>query len=67
MDFLLVLIAFFFGVLRLPASVLQFAGILPASGPAWYAALQGAIGIVQFLIAFAMFAGYRKAGIWGEF
>ena len=30
-------------------------------------ALQGAIGLVQFVIAIAMFAGYRKAGVWGEF
>jgi hypothetical protein len=66
-TFWLVLIAFFFGVLRLPASILQFAGILPAGGPTWYEALQGAIGIIQFLIALAMFAGYRKVGIWGEF
>jgi hypothetical protein len=66
-TFRLVLVAFVFGALRLPASVLQLAGILPASGPSWYEALQGAIGGVQFLIALAMFAGYRKAGIWGEF
>jgi hypothetical protein len=66
-TFWLVLVAFVFGALRLPASVLQLAGILPASGPSWYEALQGAIGVVQFLIALAMFAGYRKAGIWGEF
>jgi len=25
------------------------------------------IGLVQFLIAIAMVAGYRKAGVWGEF
>lgn len=66
-TFWLVLVAFVFGALRLPASVLQLAGILPASGPSWYEALQGAIGVVQFLIALAMFAGYRRAGIWGEF
>ena len=66
-TFWLVLLAFFAGGLRIPASVLQFAGILPASGPTWYEALQGAIGIVQFLIALAMFGGYRKAGTWGEF
>ncbi len=66
-TFWLVLIAFFFGVLRLPASALQLAGAIPASGPTWYAALQGVIGAVQFLIAIAMFAGYRKAGVWGDF
>ena len=66
-TFWLVLIAFFFGVLRLPASALQLAEIIPASGPTWYEVLQGVIGAVQFLIAIAMFAGYRKAGVWGEF
>jgi hypothetical protein len=66
-TFWLVLIAFLFGVLRLPASALQLAGMMPASGPSWYEALQGVIGVVQFVIAIAMVAGYRKAGIWGDF
>jgi len=35
--------------------------------PTWYEALQGAIGVAQFLVALAMFSGYRKAGPWGEF
>ena len=66
-TFWLVLIAFLFGVLRLPASALQLGGMMPASGPTWYEALHGVIGVVQFLIAIAMVAGYRKAGVWGEF
>jgi len=66
-TFWLVLIAFFFGGLRIPASALQLAGMIPASGPGWYEALQGVIGVAQFLIAIAMFAGYRKAGVWGDF
>jgi hypothetical protein len=66
-TFWLVLIAFFLGVLRLPASAFQLAGMMPANGPSWYEALQGVIGVVQFLIAIAMVAGYRKAGIWGDF
>lgn len=65
--FWLVLIAFFFGVLRVSASALQLAATIPASGPTWYEALQRVIGVVQFLIAIAMFAGYRKAGVWGDF
>lgn len=65
--FWLVLIAFFFGLLRVPAYALQLAGMIPATGPAWYEALQGMIGVAQFLIAIAMFAGYRKAGVWGDF
>jgi hypothetical protein len=66
-TFWLILVAFFAGLLRLPASALQLAEIVPASGPTWYEALQGAIGVVQFLIALAMLAGYRKAGVWGKF
>ena len=66
-TFWLILVAFFVGVLRLPAPALQLAEIVPASGPTWYEALQGAIGVVQFLIALAMLAGYRKAGVWGKF
>ena len=65
--FWLILVAFLFGVLRLPASALQLVGLMPATGPAWYEALQGAIGVVQFLIALAMFSGYKKAGVWGAF
>ena len=65
--FWLILVAFFFGALRLPASILQLTGMMPATGPTWYEALQGAIGVAQFLIALAMFSGYRKAGPWGEF
>jgi len=65
--FWLILVAFFFGVLRLPASILQLIGMMPATGPTWYEALQGAIGVAQFLVALAMFSGYRKAGPWGEF
>ena len=41
--------------------------MIPASGPSWYEALQGVIGVVQFLIAIAMFVGYRKSGLWGDF
>jgi hypothetical protein len=66
-TFWLILVAFFFGALRVPASALQLAGIMPSGGPTWYEAMQGAIGVVQFLIALAMFSGYRKAGVWGEF
>lgn len=65
--FWLILVVFLFGVLRVPASALQLVGILSATGPTWYEALQGAIGVVQLLIALAMFTGYKKAGVWGAF
>ena len=65
--FWLILIAFFAGVLRVPAAALQLAGYLAPDGPTWYVALQGVIGVVQFAIAMAMLAGYRRRGIWGAF
>jgi hypothetical protein len=67
-TFWLVLVAFVVGgALRVPASFLQLAGVLSATGPAWYALLQAFLGVVQFVIGLAMLAGYRRAGIWGSF
>jgi hypothetical protein len=66
-TFWLILFAFLFGIVRVPASLVQLAGLLPATGPVWYETLQATIGVVQFVIAVAMLAGYRKAGTWGDF
>jgi hypothetical protein len=66
-TFWLLLVAFLFGVLRVPASLLELAGKLPPGGPPWYEALQGGIGVVQFGLGLAMLAGYRRAGTWGDF
>lgn len=65
--FWLILVAFVAGLLRIAASVLELAGTIPAQGPAWYTILQAVIGAAQFVIAVAMIAGYRKAGVWGRF
>ena len=66
-TFWLVLVAFLAGLLRVPASGMELAGLLPATGPEWYVALQGAIGLVQFAIGVAMLSGFRRAGVWGAF
>jgi hypothetical protein len=64
----LVLVAFVLGgVVRVPVSILELMGVLPAEAPAWYALLQGFIGVVQFAIGLAMLAGYRRAGVWASF
>jgi hypothetical protein len=63
--FWLVLVAFLFGVLRVPVAILQLTGILAAGGPTWYVAFQGLLGVLQFAIGLAMVAGYRRAGVWG--
>ena len=66
-TFWLIALAFLFGVLRIPASVLTLAGVLPADGPTWYVLYQGLLGLVQFAIAVSMLVGYRRAGPWGAF
>jgi hypothetical protein len=66
-TFWLILVAFLFGVLRVPVAVLQLTGILAASGPTWYVIFQGLVGVLQVAIGLVMVAGYRRAGVWGEF
>jgi hypothetical protein len=65
--FWLIVVAFVAGLLRVPASILELIGVLPPGGPAWYELLQGAIGVVQFVIALALLRGYRRGGVWGAF
>ncbi len=65
--FWLILLAFMAGILRMPASALQLAGIVPRQGPGWYVVLQAVVGLIQFVTALAMVAGYRKTGVWGAF
>jgi hypothetical protein len=66
-TFWLILVVFLAGIMRVPASALQLVGIVPSQGPAWYVMLQGVVGLIQFVIALAMLAGYRKTGVWGTF
>ena len=66
-TFWLIMVAFLFGVLRVPASLLELTEVLPAAGPTWYVLVQALIGLLQFAIGLAMLVGYRRAGIWGEF
>ena len=65
-TFWLILVAFFAGILRVPASVMQLAGNIPAQGPPWYVVLQAVVGLTQFIIALVLVAGYREAGTWGS-
>lgn len=65
--FWLLLIAFAAGLLRIPLFGLQLLGLAPLDVPVWYAGLQAGIGVVQVAIAIAMYAGYRRHGVWGPF
>ena len=64
-TFWLILVAFLFGVLRVPVAVLQLSGVVRASTPAWYVVLQGLIGVAQLAVALAMLVSYRRSGVWG--
>jgi hypothetical protein len=66
-TFWLILVAFLFGVLRVPAAVLQFTGILATNTPTWYVTFQALLGVVQFGIGLVMVVGYRRSGAWGAF
>jgi hypothetical protein len=66
-TFWLIVIVFLVNIVRVPAAALQLAGIVPSQGPVWDVALQVVVGLIQFVIALAMLAGYRKAGVWGAF
>jgi hypothetical protein len=65
--FWLILVAFLFGVLRVPVAVLQLTSVLASNVPAWYVVFQGLLGVVQFGIGLVMAVGYRRAGAWGAF
>jgi hypothetical protein len=66
-TFWLILIAFMAGILHVLVSALQLVGVNAYEGPEWYVLLQLVVGLIQFVIALAMLAGYRKAGVWGAF
>jgi hypothetical protein len=65
--FWLILVAFFAGLLRVPAAALELTGYLSTGDPTWYVVFQAVVGIIQFLIAAVMLIGYRRSGVWGEF
>jgi hypothetical protein len=64
--FWLILIAFLAGIFRVPAAALELAGKIPQQGPAWYVVLTAIVGMIQFVVALAMAAGYRRSGVWGR-
>ena len=66
-TFWLILVAFLFGVLRVPVAVLQLTGVLAAHTPAWYVLYQGLLGVAQCGIGLVMVADYRRSGAWGTF
>jgi hypothetical protein len=64
--FWLLLVAFLSGLLRVPASIFELAGWIPATGPSWYVVLQAFIGVVQFAIGLLLLLECRRSGVWGR-
>ena len=63
--FWLILVAFAFSVLQIPATALELAGIVPLHVPAWYGLLRMLIAVAQGIIAVWMIRLYRSNGVWG--
>jgi len=64
--FWLLLAAFLSGVLRVPASLLEFGGWIPDAGPSWYVVFQALIGAAQFVIGLVLLIEFRRYGVWGR-
>ena len=62
--FWLLLVAFGFSVLQVPATILQLTGILPDPAPVWYSLLRMGIAIIEIGIAVWMLQIYRQYGVW---
>src|SRR5260370_25678097 len=59
-TFWVIMAAFFAGLLRVPASVMQLAGDLPAQGPPWYVVLQAGFRLTPLRIPPRVVAGYPQ-------
>jgi len=64
--FWLLMVAFLSGLLRVPASLVELAGWMPATGPRWYVIFQALISVAQFAIGLVMVTEYQRYGVWGH-
>ncbi len=62
--FWLVLIAFGFSILQIPATILQLTGVVPGNLPVWYSLSRMGVAIIQVGIAVWMVQIYRQYGVW---
>ena len=63
--FWLLLLAFGFSVLEVPATILQFAGVIPVLFPTWYTLYRTGVAIIEFIIAIWMLRVSLRHGVWG--
>lgn len=62
--FWLLLLAFGFSILAIPATILQLMGIIPDSFPAWYSLSRMGVALLEVGLAVWMFHIYRHYGVW---
>ena len=62
--FWLLLIAFGFSILEIPATILQLTGLIPNSFPLWYSLSRMGVALIEVGIAAWMLRIYRQYGVW---
>jgi hypothetical protein len=62
--FWLLLVAFGFMVLEIPATILQLTGVLPKLFPVWYSLCRMGVALITVGIAVWMVQIYRQHGVW---
>ena len=62
--FWLLLLAFGFSILEIPATILQLTGVIPNPFPIWYSLSRMGVAIIEVVIAVWMVQIYRRYGVW---
>jgi hypothetical protein len=62
--FWLLLVAFGFSVLQIPATILQLTGVLPNPTPVWYSLSRMGVALVEVGIGVWMWRVYQLYGVW---
>src|SRR2546428_13185898 len=62
--FWLLLVAFGFMILEIPATILQLTGVIPSLFPIWYSLCRMGVSMIAVVIAVWMGQIYRHYGVW---
>jgi hypothetical protein len=62
--FWLILVAFGFSILEIPATILQLTGVIPDLFPVWYSLYRMGVALIQVGIAVWMVRIYYHHGVW---
>ncbi|GAC1350480.1 MAG: hypothetical protein NVSMB27_33390 [Ktedonobacteraceae bacterium] len=62
--FWLILVAFGFSILQIPATILQLTGVIPYPLPVWYSLYRAGVAVIEGVIAVFMVQVFRQYGTW---